>query len=57
MLTSLDQHCELMGRLATGLLLQTMDEREQHFAPRHAVLQPELCVRDSSRHQENTASC
>ncbi|MGI4864908.1 MAG: LacI family DNA-binding transcriptional regulator [Janthinobacterium lividum] len=48
MLTSIDQHCELMGRSATGLLLQIMDEREKHFAPRHVVLQPELCVRDSS---------
>lgn len=48
MLTSIDQHCELMGRSATGLLLQIMDEREQHFAPRHVVLQPELCVRASS---------
>ena len=48
MLTSVDQHCELMGRSATRLLLQLMEEREQDFAPRHIVLQPELCVRDSS---------
>ena len=48
MLTSIDQHCELMGRSATRLLLQIMEEREQSFAPRHVVLQPELCVRASS---------
>jgi LacI family transcriptional regulator len=48
MLTSVDQHCELMGRSATRLLLQLMEEREQQATPRHVVLQPELCVRDSS---------
>lgn len=47
-LTSIDQHCELMGRSATGLLLQLMQEREQHYAPRHVVLQPDLFVRASS---------
>ena len=51
-LTSIDQHCELMGRSATRLLLQIMEEREQHFAPRHVVLQPELCVRASSLRSE-----
>jgi len=48
MLTSIDQHCELMGRSATRLLLQIMEEQPQHSAPRHVVLQPELCVRASS---------
>ncbi|MGI4760388.1 MAG: LacI family DNA-binding transcriptional regulator [Janthinobacterium lividum] len=47
-ITSFDQHCELMGRTATSLLLQVMDERELHFAPRHVVLQPDLFVRASS---------
>jgi LacI family transcriptional regulator len=47
-ITSFDQHCELMGRTATRLLLQVMEEREPHFAPRHVVLQPDLFVRASS---------
>ncbi|MVN77522.1 substrate-binding domain-containing protein [Hymenobacter sp. HMF4947] len=47
-LTSIDQHCELMGRSATSLLFQIMQEREQHYAPRHVVLQPDLFVRASS---------
>lgn len=47
-LTSIDQHCELMGRSATRLLLQIMEEQNQHFAPRHVVLQPDLFVRASS---------
>jgi LacI family transcriptional regulator len=51
MLTSMDQHCELMGRTATHLLLQIMEEQGQHFAPRHIVLQPELYVRASSSRQ------
>jgi LacI family transcriptional regulator len=50
-LTSIDQHCELMGKSATRLLLQLMEEQEQHFAPRHVVLQPDLCVRASSQRQ------
>lgn len=51
MLTSIDQHCELMGRAATRLLLQIMEERDQHFAPRHIVLQPDLFMRASSLRQ------
>jgi LacI family transcriptional regulator len=47
-LTSIDQHCELMGRTATRLLLELLDEREPPGAPRHVVLQPELLVRASS---------
>ena len=47
-ITSIDQHCELMGRSATRLLLQIMEEHEPHFAPRHVVLQPDLFVRASS---------
>ncbi len=47
-ITSVDQHCELMGRSATRLLLQVMEEREQPYAPRHVVLQPDLFVRASS---------
>ena len=50
-LTSIDQHCELMGRSATKLLLQIMEEQGQHFAPRHIVLQPDLFVRASSLRQ------
>jgi LacI family transcriptional regulator len=48
MLTSIDQHCELMGRSATRLLLQIMQEQSQHAAPQHIVLQPDLFVRASS---------
>jgi len=47
-ITSIDQHCELMGRSATRLLLQVMEEREERYAPRHVVLQPDLFVRASS---------
>jgi LacI family transcriptional regulator len=47
-ITSIDQHCELMGRSATRLLLQIMEEREPHSASRHVVLQPDLFVRASS---------
>jgi hypothetical protein len=47
-ITSIDQHCELMGRTATRQLRQLMEERALHFAPRHVVLQPDLCVRASS---------
>ena len=50
-LTSIDQHCELMGKSATRLLLQIMEEQGQHFAPRHVVLQPDLFVRASSLKQ------
>ncbi len=55
MLTSVDQHCELMGRSATRLLLQIMEEQGQHFAPRHIVLQPDLLVRTSSLRHEPVA--
>ena len=48
MLTSIDQHCELMGRAATRLLLQIMEEQSQQAAPQHIVLQPDLFVRASS---------
>jgi LacI family transcriptional regulator len=48
MLTSIDQHCELMGRAATRLLLQIMEEQSQQSAPQHIVLQPDLFVRASS---------
>jgi len=47
-LTSIDQHCEQMGRSATHLLLQVMAEQAQPYAPRHVVLQPDLFVRASS---------
>lgn len=47
-LTSIDQHCELMGKTATRLLLEIMAEQPQKFLPRHIVLQPELFVRASS---------
>lgn len=47
-LTSIDQHCELMGRSAMRLLLQIMEEQSQDFAPRHVVLQPDLFIRASS---------
>ncbi len=55
-LTSIDQHCELMGRSATHLLLQTMEEQGQHLPPRHVVLQPNLCVRASSLRLAPTAT-
>jgi LacI family transcriptional regulator len=54
-LTSIDQHCELMGRSATSLLLQIMDERDQPYAPRHIVLQPDLFIRGSSLRPEQPA--
>ena len=47
-LTSIDQHCELMGRSATHLLLEIMQEQNQPFTPRHLVLQPDLHIRASS---------
>ena len=52
MLTSVDQDCELMGRAATRLLLQILEEQAQHFALRQIVLQPELFVRASSMRDE-----
>ncbi|GAB3639008.1 LacI family DNA-binding transcriptional regulator [Hymenobacter arcticus] len=48
LLTSIDQHCELMGQSATRLLLQLLAAPGPPAAPRHVVLQPELCVRASS---------
>lgn len=51
-ITSINQHCELMGQSATRLLLQIMEEQGQPFAPRHVVLQPDLCVRASSLRQQ-----
>lgn len=48
-LTSIDQHCEVIGRSATRLLLQIMQEQSHASAPQHIVLQPELCVRASSQ--------
>ena len=48
MLTSIDQHCEMMGRSATRLLLQIMAEQSQQAAPQHIVLQPDLFARASS---------
>ena len=47
-LTSVDQHCELMGQTATRLLLEIMHTQGQPFAHRHVVLQPNLLVRASS---------
>lgn len=55
-LTSTDQHCELMGRAATKLLLEVMAEHQQGFVPQHIVLQPELLVRASSQRQAALAS-
>jgi DNA-binding LacI/PurR family transcriptional regulator len=37
-----------MGRSATRLLLQIMQEQSQQAAPQHIVLQPDLFVRASS---------
>ena len=48
-LTSIDQHCEVIGRSATRLLLQIMEEQTHASAPQHIVLQPELYVRASSQ--------
>ena len=48
MLTTVDQHCEQMGRSAIRLLLEIM--AEQHVqAARSIVLQPALLVRSSSK--------
>jgi LacI family transcriptional regulator len=50
-LTSVDQHCELMGQSATRLLFQIMDEQGAPFTPQRLVLQPDLLVRSSSLRQ------
>lgn len=49
MLTSVDQHCEEMGRSAMRLLLEMVRERGPRQASRKIVLQPELLPRESSR--------
>ncbi|MBD2770425.1 LacI family DNA-binding transcriptional regulator [Hymenobacter sp. BT664] len=49
MLTSVDQHCEEMGRAAIRLLLEMVQERTRQLSPRKIVLQPELLLRESSR--------
>jgi DNA-binding LacI/PurR family transcriptional regulator len=48
LLTTIDQHYELMGRSATRLPLHLPDERDLHSAPRHLLLPPRLCGRASS---------
>ena len=48
-LTSVDQHCEEMGRAAMRLLLEMVQERGRQLSPRIIVLQPELLLRESSR--------
>ena len=48
-LTSVDQHCEEMGRAAMRLLLEMVQERGRQLSPRKIVLQPELLLRESSR--------
>jgi LacI family transcriptional regulator len=55
-LTSIDQHCELMGQSATRLLLEIMEEKGRPFAARQVVLQPELFVRASSLRQKKPAA-
>ena len=47
-LTSVDQHCEEMGRAAMRLLLEMVHERGRQLSPRKIVLQPELLLRESS---------
>jgi len=49
MLTSVDQHCEEMGRAAMRLLLEMVQERTRQLSPRKIVLQPQLLPRESSR--------
>ena len=48
-LTSVDQHCEEMGRAAMRLLLEMVQERGRQLSPRKIVLQPKLLLRESSR--------
>lgn len=48
-LTSVDQHCEQMGRSAVRMFLEMLEERSNDFLPRRVVLQPKLLVRDSSQ--------
>lgn len=55
-LTSVDQHCELMGQSATRLLLEIMATQGQPFLPRHVVLKPNLFVRASSLRQAPATS-
>ena len=47
-LTSIDQHCGLMGQSAARRRLELMREQGPSFAARQVVLQSELCVRTSS---------
>ena len=49
MLTSVDQHCEEMGRSAMRLLLEMVQEHTRQLLPRKIVLQPKLLLRESSR--------
>lgn len=49
MLTTIDQHCEEMGRSAMRLLLEMVQESGRQLLPRKIVLQPELLLRKSSR--------
>ena len=49
MLTSVDQHCEEMGRSAMRLLLEMVQEHTHQLSPRKIVLQPKLLLRESSR--------
>jgi LacI family transcriptional regulator len=49
MITTIDQHCEEMGRAAIRLLLEMVQERIHPLSPRKIVLQPQLLARESSR--------
>lgn len=51
-ITSVDQHCELMGRTAVRLLLELIaDDPEQPPVQHNVVLKPKLLIRESSLRQ------
>lgn len=54
-LSSVDQHPFEMGRQAARLLLDRLEKANQEQVARKIILQPELHIRDSSRHFQITS--
>jgi len=52
-LTSFDQQTVLMGREATGLLLQLLENREKTVTKQKIMLEPIAVIRDSSQRKTN----
>ncbi|MES2732368.1 MAG: LacI family DNA-binding transcriptional regulator [Bacteroidota bacterium] len=48
MLTTVDQHSEVMGQTAAKLFLEMLQNKSTPFSPRKIVLQAELIIRESS---------